>query len=85
MVITFDGQFLLTVSEDGCLLIWKIIDKEGRALKSNRQVVHTEEVLITKADLEAKVCICVCVRACMCFLSSLIACKQLCGWPVLKA
>lgn len=60
MVITFDGQFLLTVSEDGCMLIWKIIDKEGRALKSNRQIVHTEEVLITKADLEAKVCICVC-------------------------
>lgn len=61
MVLTFDGQFLLTVSEDGCLLIWKVIDKEGRALKSNRQIVHTEEVLITKADLEAKVCVCVCV------------------------
>ncbi|XP_044067286.1 cilia- and flagella-associated protein 57 isoform X2 [Siniperca chuatsi] len=54
MVITFDDQFLLTVSEDGCLLMWKIIDKEGRGLKSNRQIVHTEEILVTKSDLEEK-------------------------------
>lgn len=62
MVITFDDQFLLTVSEDGCLLMWKIIDKEGRGLKSNRQIVHTEEILVTKADLEEKVCVCVCLQ-----------------------
>uniref|UniRef100_A0A3P9BI40 Cilia and flagella associated protein 57 n=1 Tax=Maylandia zebra TaxID=106582 RepID=A0A3P9BI40_9CICH len=54
MVITYDDQFLLTVSEDGCLLIWKIIDKEGRGLKSNKHIVHTEEILITKSDLEEK-------------------------------
>ncbi|KAM9362159.1 cilia- and flagella-associated protein 57 [Symphorus nematophorus] len=54
MAITFDDQFLLTVSEDGCLLMWKIIDKEGRRLKSNRQIVHTEEILVTKSDLEEK-------------------------------
>ncbi|GLD61367.1 cilia- and flagella-associated protein 57 [Lates japonicus] len=54
IVITFDDQFLLTVSEDGCLLIWKIIDKEGRGLKSNRQIIHTEEILVTKSDLEEK-------------------------------
>ncbi|MEQ2228963.1 hypothetical protein ILYODFUR_014018, partial [Ilyodon furcidens] len=54
MVITYDDQFLLTVSEDGCLLISKIIDKEGRGLKSNRQIVHTEEILVTKADLDEK-------------------------------
>lgn len=58
MVITFDDQFLLTVSEDGCLLMWKIIDKEGRGLKSNRQIIHTEEILVTKSDLEEKVCVC---------------------------
>ncbi|XP_041639690.1 cilia- and flagella-associated protein 57 [Cheilinus undulatus] len=55
MVITFDEQFLLTVSEDGCLLIWRILDKEGRRLKSNRQITHSEEVLITKSDLEEKI------------------------------
>lgn len=55
MVITFDDQFLLTVSEDGCLLIWKIIDKEGRALKREKEIVYAEEILITKLDLEEKV------------------------------
>ncbi|XP_047437739.1 cilia- and flagella-associated protein 57 [Mugil cephalus] len=54
MVITYDDRFLLTVSEDGCLMMWKIIDKEGRGLKSNRQIVHTEEILVTKSDLEEK-------------------------------
>ncbi|XP_060897415.1 cilia- and flagella-associated protein 57 [Labrus mixtus] len=55
MVITFDEQFLLSASEDGCLLMWKIIDKEGRGLKSNRQMIHTEEVLVTRSDLEEKI------------------------------
>ncbi|KAI7809591.1 cilia- and flagella-associated protein 57 [Triplophysa rosa] len=54
MVITFDDQFLLTVSEDGCLLIWKIIDKEGRVLKREKELVYAEEILITKLDLEEK-------------------------------
>uniref|UniRef100_A0A3Q4B5Q5 EML-like second beta-propeller domain-containing protein n=1 Tax=Mola mola TaxID=94237 RepID=A0A3Q4B5Q5_MOLML len=54
MVITFDEQFLLTVSEDGCLMMWKIVDKEGRGLKSTRQIIHTEEILVTKSDLEKK-------------------------------
>ncbi|XP_054473374.1 cilia- and flagella-associated protein 57 [Anoplopoma fimbria] len=54
MVVTFDDQFLLTVSEDGCLLMWKVIDKEGQGLKSNRQIIHTEEILVTKSDLEEK-------------------------------
>lgn len=56
MMVTFDDQFLLTSSEDGCLLMWKIIDKDGRGPMSNTQVVHTEEVLVTKSDLEEKVC-----------------------------
>lgn len=55
MVVTFDDQYLLTVSEDGCLLMWRITDKEGRGLKSNKQIVHMEEILVTKSDLEEKV------------------------------
>uniref|UniRef100_A0A8C8F0J8 EML-like second beta-propeller domain-containing protein n=1 Tax=Oncorhynchus tshawytscha TaxID=74940 RepID=A0A8C8F0J8_ONCTS len=54
MVITFDDQYLLTVSEDGCLLIWKIIDKEGRGLKRDKEITYAEEILITKSDLEEK-------------------------------
>ncbi|XP_071351144.1 cilia- and flagella-associated protein 57 isoform X2 [Trachinotus anak] len=54
MVITYDDQFLLTVSEDACLSMWRIIEKEGRGLKSNRQIIHTEEILVTKSDLEER-------------------------------
>ncbi|KAJ8011195.1 hypothetical protein DPEC_G00055650 [Dallia pectoralis] len=54
MVTTYDDQFLLTVSEDGCLLVWKIIDKEGRGLKREKEVGYAEEILITKSDLEEK-------------------------------
>ncbi|XP_048019038.1 cilia- and flagella-associated protein 57 [Megalobrama amblycephala] len=54
MVITFDDQFLLTVSEDSCLFIWKIIDKEGQGLKREKELIYTEEILVTKLDLEEK-------------------------------
>ncbi|XP_034724351.1 cilia- and flagella-associated protein 57 isoform X3 [Etheostoma cragini] len=54
MVITFDDHFLFTASEDGCLLMWKVIDKDGRGLKSSRQIIRTEEILVTKSDLEEK-------------------------------
>lgn len=58
MTVTFDEQFLLTVSEDGCLLMWKLVDKDGRGLKMTRQLVHAEEILVTKADLEETVRTC---------------------------
>ncbi|MGH0169155.1 UNVERIFIED_CONTAM: hypothetical protein FKN15_005121 [Acipenser sinensis] len=47
-------KFLLTVCEHGCLYIWRIIDKEGRGLKREKEVVYAEEILITKSDLEEK-------------------------------
>ena len=56
MKITFDDQFLITASEDACLIIWKISDKDGR-LKQDREIIYSEEILITKSDLEEKVCI----------------------------
>ncbi|XP_043554833.1 cilia- and flagella-associated protein 57 isoform X2 [Chiloscyllium plagiosum] len=54
MVVTFDDLYLLTVSEDACFMIWKIIDKEGRVLKRDKEVGHAEEILITKSDLQEK-------------------------------
>ncbi|KAJ8367313.1 hypothetical protein AAFF_G00320970 [Aldrovandia affinis] len=54
MLVTFDDQFLLTVSEDGCLLFWKIIDKERHGLKREKEIYYSEEILITKIDLENK-------------------------------
>lgn len=55
MVVTFDEQFLLTASEDGGLLMWKLVDEDGRGLKVTRQLVHAEEILVTRADLEETV------------------------------
>ncbi|XP_069498550.1 cilia- and flagella-associated protein 57 [Ambystoma mexicanum] len=54
MAVTFDDQFLLTVSEDSSMLIWKISDKEGRGLKREKEVGYAEEVLITKTDIDEK-------------------------------
>lgn len=54
MRITFDDQYLVTVSEDALLFIHKISDKEGRG-KRDRDVPYAEEILITRSDLEEKV------------------------------
>lgn len=55
--ITSDDQFLLTSAEDGCIIIWKVYDKEGRGLKREREVPYSDEVLITRTDMEEKVSI----------------------------
>ena len=55
MKITCDDQYLITASDDGCVMIWKIQDKEGRGLKRDKEVGYAEEILITKSDLEEKV------------------------------
>ncbi|KAM6172387.1 cilia- and flagella-associated protein 57 [Erethizon dorsatum] len=53
MLLTFDDQYLLTASEDGCLFTWKVFDKDGR-IKREREVGFAEEVLVTKSDMEEK-------------------------------
>ncbi|XP_063772106.1 cilia- and flagella-associated protein 57-like isoform X2 [Pseudophryne corroboree] len=53
LMVTFDDQYLLSTSEDGCLMLWKISDKEVRGLKYNK-VEYAEEVLTTISDLEEK-------------------------------
>ncbi|XP_071508423.1 cilia- and flagella-associated protein 57-like [Diadema antillarum] len=55
MRITYDDQYLITISDDAVLMIWKISDKEGRGLKrTDKEVGYAEEILITKSDLEDK-------------------------------
>ncbi|XP_019645355.1 PREDICTED: cilia- and flagella-associated protein 57-like [Branchiostoma belcheri] len=54
MHITYDDQYLITASDDACIMIWKITDKEGRGLKGNKEITYAEEILITKSDLEEK-------------------------------
>ena len=56
--MSFDDQYLFTVGEDASLFIYKATDKEGRGLKRDKEIVYAEEILITKSDLEEKVCVC---------------------------
>lgn len=55
MCISYDDQYLFSVGEDGTLFTFKIMDKEGRLMKREREVTYAEEVLITRSDLEEKV------------------------------
>ena len=54
MKITYDDQYLITVSEDSSIILWKIQDKEGRGVKRDKDFGYAEEILITKSDLEEK-------------------------------
>ena len=55
MCISYDDQFLISVGEDGTIFSFRIIDKEGRMLKRERDSNYAEEILITRSDLEEKV------------------------------
>ncbi|KAJ3319152.1 Cilia- and flagella-associated protein 57 [Boothiomyces sp. JEL0866] len=52
--ISYDDQYLFSVSEDGSFYIFKIYDKDGRTMKREREIVHADEILVTKSDLEEK-------------------------------
>ncbi|KAF1613185.1 UNVERIFIED_CONTAM: Cilia- and flagella-associated protein 57, partial [Eudyptes robustus] len=54
MSVTNDDLFLLTVSEDGSIFIWKVYDKGGGILKWEKEVEYAEEVLIMRSDIEEK-------------------------------
>lgn len=55
MRISYDDQYLFTCSEDGCLFVFKIADKdELRGMKKEKTTVFADEILITKSDLEEK-------------------------------
>ena len=55
MRVTYDDLYLVTISEDSTIMMWKIQDREGRTLKREKDVGWAEEILITKSDLEEKV------------------------------
>ena len=55
MCISHDDQFLISVGEDGTMFTFRIIDKEGRMMKRERESNYAEEILITRSDLEEKV------------------------------
>jgi hypothetical protein len=44
MRVSYDDQFLFTTSEDGCLYVFKISDKDSRSLKRDREIIYADEV-----------------------------------------
>ena len=53
---------MFSVGEDGALFMFKVADKEGRGLKRDKEIVFSEEILITKSDLEEKVRMSICMH-----------------------
>ncbi|KAL2919821.1 hypothetical protein HK105_200738 [Polyrhizophydium stewartii] len=54
MRVSYDDQYLFSASEDGCLFIFRITDRDGRGMKRERDIVYADEILVTKSDLEEK-------------------------------
>ncbi|TSL47563.1 Cilia- and flagella-associated protein 57 [Bagarius yarrelli] len=54
VAVTPGDQYLVTASADGCLLIWTIINQDGRTVEMVQEIDYTEEILCTKAYLEEK-------------------------------
>eukprot|EP01063_Lacrimia_lanifica_P009665 TRINITY_DN16595_c0_g1_i1.p1 TRINITY_DN16595_c0_g1~~TRINITY_DN16595_c0_g1_i1.p1 ORF type:complete len:1239 (+),score=580.13 TRINITY_DN16595_c0_g1_i1:149-3865(+) len=53
VALSFDESVLFSVGEDGALWMFDIKEKDSRAT-SKREITYTEEILISKADLEEK-------------------------------
>lgn len=52
--MSHDDQFLFSVGDDGCLMMFSVNDREGHSLRREGDHAWAEEVLIGKADLEEK-------------------------------
>ena len=57
--ISHDDNLLFCVSEDSCLFVFDVRDKDGRATsnfnkREKDSIIFSEEVLVTKSDLEDK-------------------------------
>jgi hypothetical protein len=50
--VSFDDQFLFSTSEDGCLIIYKISDKEGRVNKREKDIIYADEVLFEAFNMK---------------------------------
>ena len=52
--MTHDDRYMLTVSDDFCVILWKVIDRDGRGKKIDRELPYSQEILIPTADLHEK-------------------------------
>ena len=55
MKMTHDDRYMVTVSDDYCVILWKVIDRDGRGKKVDRDLAYLPEILIPKPDLKEKV------------------------------
>ncbi|KAF0306764.1 Cilia- and flagella-associated protein 57 [Amphibalanus amphitrite] len=55
MVVLADDTQMFTCSSDGTLALWSIADPEGRLSKRERTVPYSEEILVSKAELDEKI------------------------------
>lgn len=55
MKISYDDRFLLTASEDGSIVIWKLLHTEGKAVKLDKEFRESNEILISVEDLKDKI------------------------------
>jgi len=53
--MTHDDRYMVTVSDDCCVIVWKVIDRDGRGKKVDRELAYSQEILIPKFDLHEKV------------------------------
>ncbi|KAJ3354153.1 Cilia- and flagella-associated protein 57 [Entophlyctis luteolus] len=52
--VSYDDTHLFSASDDGCVYVFRIADKEGRGMKRERETIFADEILVTKSDLEEK-------------------------------
>ena len=48
---SFDDQFLFTCGEDGCVWIYRLVDKDGHVARRDKDWTFSDEILVTKSDL----------------------------------
>ncbi|KAL2916411.1 hypothetical protein HK105_204167 [Polyrhizophydium stewartii] len=48
---SFDDQFLFSCGDDGCVWVYRIQEKDGRAVRRDKDWTYSDEILVTKSDL----------------------------------
>lgn len=52
---TLGDEYLITVSEDCSVMVWRVQEHDGRVGSAEKEFNWSDEILITKTDLEEKV------------------------------
>ncbi|KAL5032569.1 Cilia- and flagella-associated protein 57 [Batrachochytrium dendrobatidis] len=47
---SFDDQYLFSCSEDGCVWIYRIDERDGQLVRRDKEWTYSDEILVTKSD-----------------------------------